>query len=115
MVLFLFGEPPPRLFVRESTRHANSLDDAETKAIREIADQPAQSGGREVELPLPKDFFYRMDPLDPGVTATSNPDPTKLTGVSQKDGNWEVLLENHWKAKVTLNDKYEITGWEKVP
>jgi len=115
IVLFLFRDSPPRLFVEASTRHADSLADAETKALREIADQPAQPGGKEVSLPLPQDFFYRMDPTHPGVTATSYADPSKLTGVAQKDGNWEVLLENHWKAKLILNDKYDLVSWERIP
>jgi hypothetical protein len=108
----------------ESQRHAISLDDAETKALKEVGDHlpEIESDGLGihgtaalVKLPLSVSFDYGEDPKHPGTAARSIPFPTAIVSVTHHDGKWELILENRWKAKVTLNDKYELQGWEKVP
>jgi hypothetical protein len=57
-------------------------------------------------LPFPKAFFAPEE--SPG------PRKAKLTGVSLQGNSWELRVEGQWKAKVMLNDKYEVIGRETV-
>jgi hypothetical protein len=115
--LVVFSDSPPRLFVRESFSHADSLDEAETKALREATDEldyDAEKRGTLGSkqwttvslLKLTMDFFL------PKYSA--GPSKAKLIGVSRREGNREILIEGQWKEKVVLNDKYEIVAMERI-
>jgi hypothetical protein len=34
--------------------------------------------------------------------------------VTLHEGNWEMMFLGRWKAKLILNDKYEVTNTERV-
>jgi hypothetical protein len=107
--------------IRESSRRAASLEDAEDSALREAKEHMAEieAGSlwkyfktQQVMLPLPNDFFV---PKYSPMVGTS-----KLIEVSRQGANWELILEGvwnrpgQWKAKVILDDKYQPISWERV-
>lgn len=98
------------LSIKTSTLKARDVGDAEQKVLQILGDHvgdPKQfrswMWSSQVRLPLSElglDFFL---PKFASIFA-----PTRLLAVSHREGAWELILENQWKAKVVLNDKFEI-------
>jgi len=103
------------LIVHESLNKANSIDDAQTKASSEVlgrlpAIQALNPNDRviiSVRKQLPEEFFRR-------TPRSVKAGPFELVHVSQKDGNWEVIVEGSWQEKITLNSKYQIVGMARI-
>jgi hypothetical protein len=102
------------VYIHESSRHADSLEDAESKASQEVTDRLGEierdalgKDERQVTLPLPREFFAPKYSAAPGRA--------KLTRVSRQGSSWELTVQGQWTAKVTLNEKYEVTATERVP
>jgi hypothetical protein len=110
-----FGYAYPYLFAHESLGRANGIDDAEVKATNELvarlpAIQAYKTDDRVImslRKLLPKEFFFRT-PFS--VMAG----PFKVVDFSRKGSTWEVILQGSWQEKITLNDKYQITGTVRI-
>jgi hypothetical protein len=107
-----------RISITESFEHADSLSDATVRALQSatlmLGEIERGTGGayekrfKEISLSaLGPDF------LSPKLSAAFG--PIKLVGVSKLPSGWEILVEGQWKAKLTLNDKYELTSWVRLP
>ncbi len=113
LVLFAFARP--FLVVHESFGKANSLDDAEAKALAEATGRlPAKLRGQKddrvvIELSkwLPREFFLACD-------VCSGPGPSLVLNTTHKGNTWELILQGQWKQRVTLNNKYEVTGTARI-
>jgi hypothetical protein len=116
--LVVFLKRDSDISVRESFERADSLDDSMSRALKSAADllgeiERGSQGSyyksfKDVPLtPLGRDF------LGPKLSAAFG--PIKLLSVSKLPSGWDILVQGQWKAKLTLNDKYETTGWEKIP
>ncbi len=108
LVLFV-GGVRTTVAIHESSRRANSLEDAENRALREIGDLEGSGLARlyqDVPMPLPRDFFAPKFSAAPGRFT--------LLGISRVDSKWELLVQGHWKAKIILDENYEVTGWKRI-
>lgn len=102
------------LYVRETMDHATSVEDAERKSIQAAENDP----GSFTMSPFIGWTPISLSGLGSEFVLASNSvqySPTKLLGVSKKDGKWELLLENQGQAKITLNEKYEIVASARLP
>jgi len=111
--LVTFTNTDAVIYIREWRQKAASLDDAESKALQDsTGDLPnylkaALNGPAfSVDHVLGQNFA-----TEPGNARRG---PVRLVEVSRRDGNWEVTLQGRSKAKVILNDKYEVTGNEQI-
>ncbi len=97
------------LSVRETSEHADSLEDSEHKAFRE-AQQWASS-----PLEARKDQFTRVGILKvigssiivkpPDVFVSAN---LLITSLARREGEWVLVYSGHWTARVILDEKFEI-------
>ena len=102
------------LIVSESIGKANSIDDAENKAFQEAPSRVAafeanpRTGLLIISIwkVLPRDFF-----IAPGHAQAG---PVNMLDLTHKGNTWEVTIEGQWKEKITLNEKYELTGHARV-
>jgi hypothetical protein len=97
------------IYVWDAADKADSLDDADVKAIemaRSRVGTPQSRqwyGWHEVSLTrvLGRDFISPRDSAAPSG-------PLRIVSISRPEDNWEVVLDGQWKEKVTLNDRYEV-------
>jgi hypothetical protein len=99
--------------IREFTGKATSMDEAETRALSDSIGDLTDYVGKSTSGPgfsfdhhLGEDFSF-----EPGSSFRR---PTRILGISQRDGKWEITVVGRGKAKVTLNEKYEVTTTERV-
>lgn len=110
-----FGYALPSLVIHESLGKASGIDEAEAKTSTEILGRlpaiQAHSTDDRVIIPIrkivPNEFFFRT-PLSPMSI------PIKVTDASRKANTWELILQGSWQEKVTLNDKYQVTGTARI-
>jgi hypothetical protein len=114
IVAFTMDGGPLGIYVRESAETAKDLDAAENEALRRVNRELAafendrMHGWRKVELS--KHFGHDfLSPKDPGLIVGL----PRLFDVAHND-NWEIVLEGNWKARVTMNAKYEVVKVERV-
>jgi len=113
LVDFSFGLP--YLVAHETFGKASSVDDAEAKAIAEATGRlPAKLMHKTDDRVminlvkfLPHEFFQ-------ACAICSGPAPTKIIDITHKGNTWELTLQGQWREKVTLNDKYEVTGTTRL-
>ncbi len=111
--IVFFTNADGAIYIREFSGKATSLDDAEAKALSEsvgdLTDYVTKAtGGPAFSLDhhLGQDFS-----IPPRSSFRS---PAKLVDVSRRDSKWEITVVGRWKAKVVLNDKYEVTSTERI-
>jgi len=113
--LIIFGWGHPTLMIQESFTKANGIDDAESRALSEAtARLPAKmvhaTDDRiviNIAKLLPSDF-----PL--ACVMCSGPAPMEVLDVTHKGNTWEITLQGQWKEKITLDEKYQITGTTRI-
>jgi hypothetical protein len=110
--LVVFTAYAPMIFVRESAQRAPDLEAAEASALREATNILA-----DIEAGRPRDLKISLSKLGPEFFApalSAGPGLITLAGVSREDGKWELTVEGQWREKVTLNDRYEVTGMARM-
>jgi len=113
--LIIFSWYFSTLAIHESFTKANGIDDAESKALSEAtARLPAKmvhaTDDRIVintAKLLPSDF-----PL--ACVMCSGPALMKVLDITHKGNTWEMTLQGQWKEKITLDEKYQVTGTSRV-
>ena len=101
--------------MRESTEHAESLDDAERKALALARAWSTPDFNRRSEQWKHIAVFPRLDnsimskPLDPFAINVS------IESVAFKDGDWVLILHGYWTARITLSTDYQMKTSEHVP
>ena len=115
IVAFTVGGGPLGIYIRESAETAKDLNDAENRSVRkataELAafEEDRMHGWRKVELSkhFGQDFLSQKN------------GPSGIVGLPRlfdvaRDDNWEIVLKGNWKAKITVNDKYDVVKVERV-
>lgn len=120
MVWFRMGQPS--LFVRESSQQASDLDDAGQRSLREATLQlpmlEHNAARQDFEVNIGKelatigrasngDFFAPPKRVDPTIF------PIHVEA-AYTGGKWEIILEANLKAKVVLNDRFELMKVEQL-
>ncbi len=111
LIMFSYGHPD--LVIHESSAKADSLDDAESKAFREANTKSLTISLRNTDrviIPLGK-VLARGFSLPKGSVILG---PLRIVDVTHKGNTWEVILKGQWQEKITLNEKYEITGHARI-
>jgi hypothetical protein len=107
-------------FVSESSRRAQSLDAAMAATLKELPQYIGEISNESYMARTHKSRALRLRPaiadevfFPGGMSAMSK--PVKFLKASREKDQWVLLLESALKAKVVLNDKFEVVTWEKVP
>lgn len=100
---------PPNLQIRESSRKASTIDDAERQAISALNAQ-ANLIGRNGLWPWPPKLVH-LPNLDaaffaPPMSAADG--PVKIVSISPTSEGLDVTIEGQWQVKLTLSASYEI-------
>jgi hypothetical protein len=107
--LILFTVRTPLLFISDSQQKASSIDDAQTKALKQATDE---LGDLEAERFKGTTIVLRDIPglggdfLAPKFSAVYG--PVKPISVSQSAAIWEITIQGQWKAVVRLDSKYRV-------
>jgi hypothetical protein len=111
--LVIFMTQALEIDIWEAREKADSADDAEGRALKRAGEQLEAPGynplfGR-LRISLQKDLgnAFILKALEPTFT------PAKFVDISHKDGTWEIILEDQWKERITLNDKFELLGHKR--
>jgi hypothetical protein len=113
LVMFMAQFAPVQIDIWEAREKADSADDAERRALRRA--------GEQLEAPGYNPFFGRiMTSLHEALGNAfvqkgfeANAAPAKFVDISHKDGNWEIVLEDQWKERITLNEKFGLIGHKR--
>lgn len=100
--LTAFGALPHDISTRESRQKAESLNEAENKALRDASDQLSAAehngayGWKSISLQehLSRGFFAPKGSAAPGGFVFSD--------VARDDDRWEIMLQGQWRVKVVL-------------
>ena len=108
-----FTEGDGAVYIRESSKRAASLDDAEHKALQDatghLADYAAYAtSGSVVSL-----GYYLGRRFFSGPTDVRRV-PVKLTNIERHGDEWQITVVGRWKARITLNDKYEVINTGQI-
>jgi hypothetical protein len=116
--LVLFQKNPTGVWIQESFERAASPSDAMQRSLRSASEMLGEigkglQGSREQSF---KTVRFTAVLGEEFITAPARPilGPLKLISVSKVDSGWEIVAEGRWKAKFTLNDKYEVTGAVRI-
>ena len=97
----------------ESATKAGSLDEAESKALADAINRVGPNGQRNANprmIPIGK--LLPIEFCCPPGNAFC-PEPTILE-VLRRGNTWELVLQGQWQEKITLNDKFELSGHARV-
>jgi hypothetical protein len=111
--LVLFKNGGGLVYIRDSKVKATSMDDAESKALRDsredLDDYVAKmTGGPKFTWTQALGQEFETEPGNAFIG------PVKLLGVSRKDGAWVITALGRWKAEVVLDDKYAVVSSRRV-
>ena len=104
------------LAIRESSEHADSLDDAEHKAFRSAqqwASPPLEARKSQfIGVGILRVIGSSIIVKPNEVFVSAN---LRLTSIARREGEWVLIYSGHWTARVILDDEFEIKTWERVP
>lgn len=116
VVAFSFSRP--NLWVRESTAHCSSLNDAEAKVLTEIRGRVVEIERGTVQWARPINIGRMLgsDFLALKGSASPFPQPT-LREIHKREGQWHVILDgpNRDTGEVVLDDKFELISATVLP
>ena len=110
-----FAFRPPFLMVHESATKANGIEDAEAKAFVEATDRLPAKLARKMDdrviinlmKVLAREFFL-------ACAQCVGPGPTRIVNITRNGSTWELVLQGQWQERIILNQKYEITGHNRI-
>jgi hypothetical protein len=116
LVTFTVMPYPPALYVQESRDHADSIAAATEASLKAAAEKLGEyqregsSYGKAIRLfPQLRNDFFCTPPCDPRSAAmVPLLGGAKITGVSMRNGGWEVVVQGRWTEKIVLNNKFEL-------
>lgn len=108
LLTFTIKSGPSPIFIHESSETADGLDDAESMALQQVADNIAKLASgehwktyHEVSLrSLEREF------LGPKFSAVNG--PIKLVGVSRTSKGWEIVIKGQWTEKLVLDEQFNL-------
>jgi hypothetical protein len=116
LVTFTIMPDPPTLYVQETRDHAETMSAATTASLNAAADTLSEYQRRSpygtailLHPRLGNDFFG-----PPGSAAVAVLGGAKITGVSRRNGQWELVVKGQWTEKIVLTDKFELVGMTRV-
>jgi hypothetical protein len=112
--LAVFWIQPPEIVVIDSEKKAASLGDAEKKSLAEALELVGDFENRSFWRRLPRASFGSLDSSFFAPQFSSAWLPIALLSVERSEAGWEVLVEGQWRARLSLNRKYELIGTARV-
>jgi hypothetical protein len=120
VVLFWETTPGQLFIVERLSLSASSLEEAQNKAINEIANHTAdierggeylRLGGTTVPLPtsrVPHEFWF--DRLQAHVSYGR----TRITSVQKEQTGWRLVLRDHWDQELILDEFYSFVSTRRL-